>query len=92
MKAEDVDETESADEVEDEEGEDKCGEDGATLAAGFLFELFFETDKLLKHRESSAAALLVKLTSADMTESVPPNVLFQAALKMTKKQATKKKM
>ena len=67
---------------------DEDNVDGA-VPVGFLLELFFETERLLKHRESSAAALLVKLTSVVITGSVPPVAHFQAALKATKKQATK---
>ena len=61
------------------------------VAAGdFLVELFLATPlRPLKHRESSAAARFVKLTSADMpTTPFPLVALFQAALKTTKKQAT----
>lgn len=60
-------------------------------AGGFLVELDLETDPLrpLKHLDNSAAALFVKLTSADIPTTPEPLVaLFQAALNTTKKQAT----
>lgn len=41
----------------------------------------------LKQRDSSAAALFVKLTSADIPAPVEPVALFQAARKTTRKQA-----
>ena len=42
----------------------------------------------LKHRDNSAAALLVKLTSADIPDDVELELLLHAAFMAPKRQAT----
>ena len=57
-------------------------------ALDFLLEERLTLVNPLKHRDNSAAALFVKLTSADMPVPVEPTTLLQAARITTRKQAS----